>query len=84
MIKCNEIGENSILVEALDTYKVNSISDNVLGYVPEPGYQFRVTKERLETLLGKNGHNLVFVKVIEEPKEEVKVEKKTIKKKKIK
>ena len=84
MIKCNEIGENSILVEALDTYKANSISDNVLGYVPEPGYQFRVTKERLETLLGKNGHNLVFVKVIEEPKEEVKVEKKTIKKKKIK
>lgn len=84
MISCNEIGENCILVEALDTYKKNAISDNVLGYVPEPGHQFRVTKERLDVLLGNNNHKLVFVKIIEEPKEETKVEKKPIKKKKTK
>lgn len=84
MISCNEIGEKCILVEALDTYKNNAISDNVLGYVPEPGHQFMVTKERLNVLLGNNNHKLVFVKVIEEHNEEVKAEKKTIKKKKTK
>lgn len=80
MIKCEAIGEKEYLVEALDTYKEHSIADNVLGFVPNPGFQFKVTKERLEVLLGKNGHGLTFVKVIEEPKEE-KVEKKPVKKK---
>ena len=85
MIKCNEIGGNMYLVEALDTYKENNIADNVLGRIPMPGEQFEVSKERLEVLLGKNGHNLTFVKIIKEPEEEPIVEKKKpIKKKKTK
>ena len=85
MIKCNEIGGNMYLVEALDTYKENNIQDNVLGRIPAPGERFEVSKERLDILLGKNKHNLVFVKQVEEPKkEEPKKEKKPIKKKKTK
>ena len=83
MIECKAVGENTCLVEALDTYKENSIADNLLGFIPEPGYQFKVTKDRLEVLLGKNGHHLTFVKVVDEPKE-VKPVKKTVKKKKTK
>lgn len=82
MIKCNEIGGNMYLVEALDTYKENNIQDNVLGRIPAPGEQFEVCKERLEVLLGNNSHKLVFVKVIKAPEE--KQEKRTIKKKKTK
>ena len=84
MIKCNAIDENMVKVRALATYKENSIQDNVLGFVPEPGYEFEVTEERLEVLSGKNGHNLKFVEVIEEPKKEVKEVKKVVKKKKTK
>lgn len=84
MIKCNEIGGNMYLVEALDTYKEHSIQDNVLGRIPAPGEQFEVSKERLDILLGKNNHQLVFVKLIKEPEEEPKKEKKPIKKKKTK
>ena len=83
MIKCNEIGGNMYLVEALDTYKEHSIADNTLGRIPAPGEQFEVSKERLDVLLGKNTHNLVFVKVIKEPKEAPKG-KKSVKKKRTK
>ena len=83
MIKCNELAGNMYLVEALDTYKTHNIQDNTLGRIPKAGERFEVTKDRLDVLLGKNAHNLVFVKVIEEPKKEEKP-KKTIKKKKTK
>lgn len=58
------------LVEALPVYKEKNITDSGLGRVPEEGEQFEVTKERLDVLLGDNTHNTVFVKVIEEIKEE--------------
>lgn len=82
MIKCNEIDKSMYVVEALPTYKENSIADSVLGYIPKPGEQFEVTKERLDVLLGKNERELVFVKVIAEPKKEEVKPKKSVKKKK--
>ena len=57
------------LVKALDTYEKYQITDNELGYIPKAGKQFKVDKCRLEVLLGKNRHNKVFVKLIEEIKE---------------
>ena len=60
--------ENMIEVEALETYEKNNISDGGLGYIPKAGERFKVSKERLETLLGKNAYNQAFVKVIEEEK----------------
>ena len=60
--------ENMIEVEALDTYVKMNISDGGLGYIPKAGEHFKVSKDRLETLLGKNTYNVAFVKVIEEEK----------------
>ena len=53
-------------VEALDTYEKNNISDGGLGYVPKKGERFKVSEDRLETLLGKNVYNKPFVKLVEE------------------
>lgn len=61
-------------VEALDTYQKLNLDDAELGYKPKPGFQWEITKERLDVLLGDNSKQAVFVKVIEEPKEEVKEE----------
>ena len=72
------------LVEALDTYEKLDISDKELGRVPLTGELFEVSKDRLEVLLGKNDHNVAFVKLVEneipvkekeEATEEVKEEK---------
>lgn len=62
--------DNMILVEALSTYKDLGITDGELGYAPKEGERFEVSKERLNTLLGQNGWNKAFVKVVEEKKEE--------------
>ena len=60
--------ESMIEVEALDTYEVNNIQDGALGYVPKRGEHFKVTKDRLDALLGNNVYNKAFVKVVEEEK----------------
>lgn len=54
------------LVEALDTYEENNIKDGELGYVPEKGERFRISKERLNVLLGENEYKKPFVKLVEE------------------
>ena len=58
------------LVEALNVYKDKNIKDNELNRIPEEGEQWVVSSERKEVLLGNNKHNIVFIKVIEEIKEE--------------
>ena len=63
---CNYKEVNMIEVEALDTYEKNNISDGGLGYVPKKGERFKVSEDRLETLLGKNVYNKPFVKLVEE------------------
>lgn len=72
--------EMKYLVEALDTYKRRNIQDGVLGRIPETGEQFEVDKARLDSLLGDNGYNEVFVKLIKEIKEEKAEPKKEVKK----
>lgn len=75
------------LVEALDTYEKNNITDNDLGRVPRNGEQFEVSKERLDVLLGNNKHGLVFVRLVEKYEQEEKTEnkpEKKVKKKKTK
>ena len=52
------------LVEALDTYEKQNITDSELKRIPKAGEQFEVDKDRLEVLLGDNEHNTVFVKLI--------------------
>jgi hypothetical protein len=81
MVECNN--NDSYYVEALGVYEEKGIKDNGLDRIPKAGDRFYVTKERLNVLLGNNKHNLVFVKVVEEPKEE-KTPKKVVKKKKTK
>lgn len=55
-------------VEALSTYEEYSVTDTGLGYVPKAGETFKVSKERLDVLLGENDDNRVYVKVLEEIK----------------
>lgn len=56
-------------VEALDTYQRFNVSDNELGYVPQPGHRWEVSKERLNTLLGNNEKGRVYVKIVEPVKQ---------------
>ena len=57
--------ENMIEVEALRTYEELGAKDSELDRIPREGERFEVSKERLEVLLGKNGFNKPFVKVVE-------------------
>ncbi len=65
-------------VEALPTYKELDVKDEELKKMPEAGYQWNVSEERLEVLLGNNKYKEAFVKVIGETKP---AEEKTNKKK---
>jgi len=56
------------LVEALGTYEEYNVTDSGLGYVPKAGETFKVSKDRLDVLLGENEGNRVYVKVVEEIK----------------
>lgn len=58
-----------VKVEALDTYEKYNVTDAELGYVPKAGFQFDVTKERLNVLMGNNANNRVYVKIVEPVKE---------------
>lgn len=58
--------EREYIVEALQTYKLLRLEDSSLGRIPERGERFKVTEDRLETLLGDNSYGYVFVKLIEE------------------
>lgn len=58
------------LVEALQTYEDYNVTDSGLGYVPKAGETFKVNKERLDVLLGENDNNRVYVKVLEEIKDD--------------
>ena len=58
------------LVEALDTYEINDISDSELGRIPKAGETWIVSKERLDVLLGENSSGIKYVRVLEEIKED--------------
>lgn len=61
-------------VRALDTYKKMNIRDEQLNRVPEPGEEFIVSTDRLETLNNNNIYELKFVEVIEKIEETEKIE----------
>lgn len=54
------------LVKALNTYKEQNLLDNELGFIPEEGYEWEVSKERLDVLLGENGFGMKFVELVKE------------------
>ena len=64
----NHKEENMIEVIALDTYEKENISDAGLGYIPKEGEHFKVSKDRLDVLLGNNPYKKAFVKEVEEEK----------------
>lgn len=59
------------LVEALDTYEKNNLTDYTLGRIPKEGERFEVTKERLDVLLGENDYKFQFVKIVKKLSEEI-------------
>ena len=58
-------------VVALDTYQKRRIVDQAYGRIMYEGEEFDVSDERLDVLLGNNAYKVPFVKLVEEPKEEV-------------
>lgn len=54
------------LVKALNAYKEHNLLDNELGFIPEEGYEWEVSKERLDVLLGENGFGIKFVELVKE------------------
>lgn len=56
---------NSIYtVEALSAYQNNKLVDAELGYIPEPGEVWDVSKERFDLLAGENKRGIQFVKLV--------------------
>lgn len=56
--------EPSILVEALNTYEKNKLSDGELKCIPKAGQRWLVSERRLDTLLGDNRLHTAFVKLV--------------------
>lgn len=54
-------------VRATKEYKVECLTDAVLGFVPEEGYEFEVDEERFRILSGNNSYNKVFVTEVIQP-----------------
>ena len=52
------------LVEALDTYERKNFIDIELGFKPNPGHKWVVTKDRLDMLLGENDTQEQYAKLI--------------------
>ncbi len=76
--KYAEVEEMKHKVVALDTYEKHRIKDAELDMIPPKGYQFTVSDDRLQTLLGNNKRGLVFVSLADEQaiEEEAPAEKK--------
>lgn len=56
---------NSIYtVEALSAYQNNKLIDAELGYIPEPGEVWDVSKERFDLLTGENKKGIQFVRLV--------------------
>lgn len=53
-----------IKVEALDTYNELGLMDQDLKRIPKTGDQWKVSEDRLSTLLGNNNYRKVFVKLV--------------------
>ena len=61
--------KNKYLVAATKAYKNENRFDSQLGHVPEEGYQWIVTRDRLDVLTGDNPFNQQYVKLIKIIKE---------------
>lgn len=57
-----------IKVKATDAYEKNSIMDDVLQVIPKKGYEFEVSEERYNLLIGNNKRKLVFVEKVKKEK----------------
>ena len=53
-----------IKVEALDTYNELGLMDQDLKRIPKTGERWKVSEDRLSTLLGNNNYRKVFVKLV--------------------
>lgn len=66
-------------VVALSTYDEKKLVDKELGFRPTEGFEFEVTDERLDLLLGNNIYHVPFVRLadkVEEVVEEQPIEEK--------
>lgn len=66
-------------VVALSTYDEKKLADKELGFRPAEGFEFEVTDERLDLLLGNNIYHVPFVRLadkVEEVVEEQPIEEK--------
>ena len=64
--KYKEEKEKLYLVEALDTYRIQGVSDGFLKRIPEPGDRWEVDLDRLNVLLGNNSAGVPYVKLVDE------------------
>lgn len=66
-------------VVALGTYEKMKLVDKELGFRPKEGFEFEVSDERLDLLLGNNIYHVPFVRLadkVEEVAEEQPIEEK--------
>lgn len=66
-------------VVALGTYEEMKLVDKELGFRPKEGFEFEVSDERLDLLLGNNIYHVPFVRLadkVEEVVEEQPIEEK--------
>ena len=55
-------------VKALKTYQELKVMDKELKTIPEEGFEFEVSDERLKVLTGNNSYNITFVEEIKAKK----------------
>ena len=62
------VPDRKYLVRANKQWLMDSLIDTDLGFIPQEGYEYEVTEERLEVLLGNNPYKNKYVDVVKEIK----------------
>ena len=62
------VPDRKYLVRANKQWLMDSLIDSDLGFIPQEGYEYEVTEERLEVLLGNNPYKNKYVDVVKEIK----------------
>jgi len=61
-------GDKRYLVRATKQWLIDSLMDTDLGFVPQEGYEYEVSEDRLDVLLGNNPYGNKYVDIVKEIK----------------
>ena len=56
------------LIRATNQWLIDSLLDTDLGFIPQEGYEYEISEDRLDVLLGNNPYGNKYVDIVKEIK----------------